>query len=450
MRLKTVLAGILAGFGLHFSLMRLAYDSLPAEFISSWQAPIWQGILSTQQMNFIVYGFAALSLIIGGWLAAAWNKTRRLGDALAAGAGAGLIAGALGFSFVGGPWAGLMAQGEIYLSLSQKISEKDAYQLILNGVSKTASQTPLMFWKFIIPAVLLGILGGFLCALETRKEWENAPRLKSGWLYRLPAYTLTFSGLFSFVVMFVVMDSLQESATKTLFEKMLTAPDLPPQVMLFIASLTAIPLFVLPFFISLVWLIKSGKENRRNWVFSVLWTIFLGALVYYLSNNIFQYILNLLTLLDLKSFLGIWFATFLLLGIIYLITRTPNNEKRRFSGADWLGFTLTQGILGGTQLMSGTVSFALSLVLITVTNMATLLGTPTDTIPSPPAQQVRELFNVHQTATFAVIGGMTFIALLMGLITVFLRAITGANRRPAPTPIKAKPYTQWDDDWDDF
>ncbi len=442
MRLKTVFSGILAGVGLYFSLMRLAYDSLPAKFITGWRTPVWDGVPSETQIALVVYGFAALSLMIGGWLAATWNKTQRLDDALAAGAGAGLIAGALGFSLVGGAWAGLLAQGEIYLNLGRNLSEKEGYQLILNEVSQTASQTPIMFWQFMIPAILLGTLGGFLAVLETRKEWKTVPRLESGWLYRLPAYTLTISGLVSFVMMFVVVNALQESATETLFNNMLAAPDLPPQVMLFVTSLTAIPLFLVPFLISLVWLLKGGKENQKNWVLSVLWVLVLGASVYYLSNNIFQYMLNLSALLDLKTFLGIWFAATLILGSIFLLTRTPHDEKVRFSGADWLGFALTQGILGGTQFMSGTVSFALSLVFITGTNIATLLNQPTDELPSPPIEQVKELFRIQQGATLVIIGGMTLIAFVMGLVAVFLRAITGANRSPAPKPIKPKPYTQ--------
>lgn len=440
MRLKTVFSGIFAGVGLYFTFMRLAYDSLPAQFIKGWRTPVWQGLLSDEWVSIIIFGFAALSLLLGGWLAAAWNKAKTLRDCLSLGASAGLIAGALGFNLVGGAWAGLIAQKEIYLHLGETLSEKAATELIVNAVSETTAQTQFMFWQFMIASVLLGILGGFFFALENKKEWKTAPALESGWLYRLPAYMLTLSGLVSFLLMFVLMYPLSESTINTLFENALTPSNIPSQFMLFITSLTAIPLFLLPFLVTIAWLIKGGKKNHWSWVLSLIWSSFLAALIYFFSNNVFRYIFDLLLLFDLKTFIGAGITAIIILGGIYLATKTPSDEKVSFSVADWIGFALTQGILSGTQFLSGSVTFSLSLVLVTVLNITTLFGTPSDQIPPLPVKQIQDLFAIQRSAALTVIGGMSIVALLIGFVILFLRGITSANRR---TPKRKSEMEMW-------
>ena len=428
MRLKTIVSGIIGFGGAYFALMRLMYDALPATILNEWPAPIWEGVVEEKWVQIAVFGFAALSVFLGGWLSASWNKARHWKESIRFGSSAGLISGALSFNFVGAAWAGLVAQREVLETTNIALTEMEGGKILVNAVTKTIQQSYSVIWLFILSALVLGALGGLLYVFDIRpKEKEMRPR-ESGWLFRLPAHTLTLSGIASFIVMYAIISILSEIIADTAVDYNMM-PDLPPQLILALVVTSIIPLFGIPFLLTLIWMIRRWKINKEGGILFFIWTVFLFALVYFFSNNTLRYIFSLLEI-GLANVVITLFAIFLgVFLLMWFLSVEPAEDRLRFSFADWMGYALTQGILGGTQLFASSMAFAFSVVLITVNNIPHLMSTPSDTPPTPPVEQIESLFRTQQGMSLYAMGAMFVIALILGGITALLRGITGMNKK---------------------
>ena len=141
--------------------------------------------------------------------------------------------------------------------------------------------------------------------------------------------------------------------------------------------------------------------------------------------------------MGLASFIFTAFA--IIVGVFLLMwffSTEPNEDKFKFSFSDWMGYALTQGILGGTQLIASSIAFALSITLIATQNISHLLpSVPADTPLPPPVEQIKTLFSVQQKSALVVMGGMFLLALVLGGITALLRGITGMNKQPSKPQI---------------
>jgi len=425
MRLKTVISGILSSLGCYLALMRLAYDTLPAQLIPNWSTPLWDGLLQDEWVKIIVYGFAALSLLVGGWLSASWNKARNRKESLRFGASAGLIAGALSFDLVGAAWAGLLGQSEILKNANITLTEAEGGEILLNAIIETAQRTYGMIWEFIIPSILLGALGGLIFALELKPEEKPAHPQKSGWLFRLSAFTLVISGVFSAIIMFAVLILFPEILTDMAIDFNLT-PTIPPELLITFASLSTALAIGLPLLLTWVWVFRRWKTYKKERSLSIVWLLITFAPASYYAFKALYSLFNLglvnfgaiILIVIIGAFLLMWF-----------ISSEPTQEARRHTLADWIGYALTQGVLGGTQFFAGIAAFSLSLVLISVTNIPHLMSVPSEVVETPLVEQIDLLFKTQQSGSLAIIGAMTVIALLLGVITVFLRWATGINQR---------------------
>ena len=424
MRLKTIVSGILASLGCYFALMRIAYDTLPAQILSEWPAPLWEGLISEEWINIAVFGFAALSLLLGGWISASWNKAQNWKESLRFGASAGLIAGALSFNFVGAAWAGLLAQKEVLKHASITLTETEGMQILFSATSETILQNYGAIWLYIIPSIILGALGGLIFAIEITPEEKAAPPRRSGWLFRLPAYTLTISGIASFVIMQAVLVLLPEILADTAADYNII-PTMPPHLLISFATLSIAPFFGIPFLLTFIWTLRRWKDHKTSFLF-LGWIFLILTYIYFFNfkwfSEIFSTGLENANVVMLSSIAG----TFLL---IWFLTSEPTQDNYTFSFADWMGYILTQGILGGTQLFASCATFALSLVLITVENMPHLISEPSETVPTLPVEQIQTLFSMQQKFALLSIGAMIAIAIILSGITAFLRLITGMNRR---------------------
>lgn len=427
MRLKTILSGIIASLGCYLALMRLAYDTLPTQSVIGWQTPLWDGILQDSWVKIIIYGFAALSLLVGGWLSASWNQARNWKESIRFSASAGLIAGALSFNFVGAAWAGLLGQQEILKNFNLPLSEAEGGQILLDAIIETAQRTYGIIWEFIIPAVFITALGGLIFALDIKSEEKaTAPPRKSGWLFRLPAYTLVISGVFSLIIMLAVLDLFPEILTDLAIDLNLT-PSIPPQLLLTFASLSTILSIGLPLLLTWVWALRRWKTHKNERFLSIVWLLltFIPTSYYGFRSLYSLFFLGLaglsatILVLIIGAFLLMWFFS----------SEPATQELRTHSLSDWAGYVLTQGILGGTQFVASIAALAFSLVMISVTNIPYLMSIPSEIVETSPVEQVENLFAIQRAVSLYTILTMAVVALILGAITVFLRWATGINRR---------------------
>ena len=428
MRLKTIASGVLASLGCYFSLMRLAYDALPAQLIADWPPPFWEGIIEEKWVSLAIVSFAALSLFLGGWLSASWNRARNWKESVRFGANAGLIAGALSFSFVGAPWAGLLAQKEVLEKVNISLTEIEGGRILVNAVVGTIQRSYSMVWEFLIPAIILGALGGILFVLDIKTDEKVKGPRKSGWLFRLPAYTLSLSGIVSFIIMYAIIAVLPEIITTTAMDYSMV-PDLPPELILPITIASTIPFFAIPFLLSAIWVARRWGTDKQGGFLFLAWVFLFWVLVYFLSNNTFRYLFSLFEI-GLSNFvisvIATIFGVFLLM---WFLSNEPTEDRLTFSFSEWMGYALAQGILGGTQLFASSMAFALSVVLIAVVNIPHLMSIPSDTPIPPPAEQIETLFVTQQRLALLAMGGMFVVALVLGGITALVRRIAGMNKK---------------------
>ena len=398
MRLKTILAGILASIGSYFALMRLAYDTLPAQFIVGWSPPIWAGVLEDEWVVIIVYGFTAISLLLGGWLSASWNKARNWKESLRLGASAGLIAGALSFDLVGASWAGLLAQQDIYKKLYISLSELEGTRMVFNATMETIQRTYSMLWLFILPAIFLGALGGLLFALELKLEEKSASPPKNGWLFRLPAYTLSTTGIISITIMYALTSALIDTLEDMIVENKFT-PVFSPQLLRSFSSASTMLLFLLPYLLTIIWISHLWRKYPKSRFLSIFWVCFPFALLWFLANDVFRQLFNFSAILSnpiiFFTMSSVFIFLVLSLFLMWFFSNKSSVEMTKYSLADWAGYALTQGILGGTQFFASSVAFALSLVLITVANIPTIMSIPDNIVAETPVEQVEMLFSLQ-------------------------------------------------------
>lgn len=441
MRFKTIISGIIGFSGSYFALMRLLYDAAPATILDEWSRPLWAGIIDDKWAQIIALTFAALSIFVGAWLAAAWNKARHWKESLKFGINAGLISGTLSFNFVGAPWAGLVAQREVLEAANIRLTEMEGGRILVNAFSNTIQQTYSVFWLFLIPAIILGALGGLLYALDIQPEEKERGPHQRGWLFRLPAYTLTISGIASFILMYAILALLSEKIAEAAID-FNAATDIPANMLPIFASIIVTPFFAIPALITSIWAIKGWLAGKKGVTLFIIWILFLFTLTYSFAADTLRFFYSLIQIGLTSILLKLLGVTILVVLSLWFLSDEPAEDKRKFTFTEWLGYLLTQGILGGTQVFASSAAFALSLVVITIPNIPHLMSTPSDTPIDPPVRLVKSLFGTLQNAALGVIVGMIILAAILGGLTVFVRGIFGMNKR-MPLPQEKAQEDEW-------
>jgi hypothetical protein len=122
----------------------------------------------------------------------------------------------------------------------------------------------------------------------------------------------------------------------------------------------------------------------------------------------------------------------LIFGILAGILSEPApHTDEKYDFYDWLGFGLTQAILGGTQVFVGVTAYSLAIVLISIENIPHLVMS--ELVDSSPAQQVillsRMMAGVSQVQMAVCgLGGW-----LLGLIVLLSRKFLKVK------PVEKKP-----------
>lgn len=423
MRIRVVGSGIVAGVFCLIALWFPWYMIEPAGIVPDWayqnEAASFPDWLPTA-----VYVFCALTIFAFGWVAARWNWSKTWRSSLLAGAGSGLIAGCIVYDFIGAFRFGVLGQEEILKVFYREVGETEGLTLLVDAISQTANMIYLNFIFILFAATVLGGLGGLASSMDLEDVWGRPPRETQGWLFRLPAFTLSLTGYLCLIVMNAVLVILQKSVTDVGIENELTGVKMPPIFIILVAFLGCIVMILPPIAITWGWGLRAWKSaGLWKWLYGV-WFAFTIFIVGSVVNNFVRYsgagFILTMTGLYLPLLAGVVIIVPLIFGFLVGFISEPAaliDEKYHFS--DWLGYALAQGILGGTQMFMSITAYGLALVLIAIENIPHL--TQVGIVDLTPDQQLVQLF---QTLSGAAQGMMIASAIggwLFGLIVLLFR-----------------------------
>jgi hypothetical protein len=423
MRMRITIAGIVAGVLCFLPLRFIYYNLEPAQYVQFWpdaaqaaQYPTW--------METAILIFCGVILFVFGWIAARWNWAGNWRSSLLSGAGSGLLAGCLLFDFIGVFHYGLQAQSEVLMNYSNPLTELEGMRILLEAVFKTGTSLYLNFMRIVLNCTGLGALGGLSSALiDVQDFWGREPRRPDGWLFRLNAYLLAILGVVNLVVTIAVLQTLWEKALDTTLKyaeqyNLQFGSDFTQILFLPAGYLVGMISILLPVSFTWGWIYRTWRKQRRPGVLSGLWVLVTGGGVLYALYN---------SIKTAGSFpLDIYFglipqALVLVIGVVLGLMMEDRSAGDHLRFSDWLGFGLGYGILGGTQIMMGTVAYAVSLVLITIENIPHL--TTTGMVTQNPTEQVRQLFSFQSKMAGAAISSSLIIGLILAGLVSFIRRI---------------------------
>lgn len=423
MRIRVVGSGIVAGVFCLIALWFPWYMIEPAGIVPDWayqnEAASFPDWLPTA-----IYVFCALTIFAFGWVAARWNWSKTWRSSLLAGAGSGLIAGCIVYDFIGAFRFGVLGQEEILKVFYWEVGETEGLTLLVDAISQTANMIYLNFIFILFAATVLGGLGGLASSMDLEDVWGRPPRETQGWLFRLPAFTLSLTGYLCLIVMIAVLVILQKSVTDVGIENELTGVKMPPIFIILVAFWGCIVMLLPPIAMTWGWGIRAWKSaGLWKWLYGV-WFAFTIFIVGSVVNNFVRYsragFILTTTGLYLPLLAGVVIIVPLIFGFLVGFISEPvalTDEKYHFS--DWLGYALTQGILGGTQLFMSITAYALALVLIAIENIPHL--TQSGIVDLTPGQQLVQLFQILSGAAQGMMIASAIGGWLFGLIVLLFR-----------------------------
>lgn len=428
MRVRIVLAGILAGIICLVFLWFQYYLVEPNKIISDWPNAVELALFPDWTSKVILI-LCALTLFACGWVAARWNWAENWLTSLLSGGGMGLVAGCLIYDFIGVFWFSLKGQEEVLRNFYTPLTETDGIRILLEAIVKTGSFLYLNFIWVVLTSIMFGAFGGFVSALVDVKDfWGKNPRKPQGWLFRLSGYMLTLFGCVNFVVTIAVLSKLSDSAIRSALRlqeeyEIQWSYEYPAGLFLLFGYLTSLFLIFLPLGITWGWIIRAWVIREKPSLLTTLWIIISTAGV---SSILLRY-------LSLQSFFSppwdiISLAIVFLSGIVIGALTEDDSEGFPYHLSDWIGYGLTFAILGGTQIVMGVLGFSLALTLITIINIPHLMGIgPVDQTPVDQAIMLYQMQNA--TALAAILASLVIGLGAAGLMS-FARTLIGMKDLP--------------------
>lgn len=427
MRIRTVLASLAAAAVCLIVLNFQYYIIGPARFVPGWSdgslfanVPAW-----TSPIALI---FCAITLFAFGWAAARWNWTDTWQSAMQSGAGMGVLAGCLIYDFIGAFWFSLRGNAEVLKNAYTQVTETEGTRILIESLLQTGTLLYLNFILILFLCALVGGLGGLASALIDRKDiWGTDPRNPEGWLFRLPAYLLTIFGYFNIIIVVAVLNPFWETLIESAVELESTSDvqwtlESPAAFLVLFGYSAALVFVFFPAGITWGWIIRSWFERRKAGFWAAAW-IFLTTLgVAWVAMRTFWY-----GAIDFPLMLPMMASPFLafVIGIILGLLTANRSEGFGYRFADWFGFSITYGILGGTQLFMGVVAYSLSAALIGIVNIPHLINA--EPVDPAPVEQVVYLHTLQQSTAVGMILLSLFLGLIAAGVVSFLRTITGVR-----------------------
>ena len=322
-----------------------------------------------------------------------------------------------------------------------------------------------------------GALGGLASVLVDRDDvWGSSVPAYDPWLFRLSAYFLILNGLLvtlitvsvatlldgaivqwakdvnwglskppSWLDIFFWIHFLVVSAISGIFTT------LTPSLMS-IALGRAVDLVEILFALTWGWTLRDWILERKRSILSGLWTLLtLASMFYWIVNDALSKPSNILgeindfgvfvpfrgEMIDVFPLFQI-LAHLFVLGVAVLIgwniKRTPETEWVSYRFGDRLGYLLTCAILGGVQMMTGIVIYAIPIILIIITGDmhfrdmdAKLLSTIQEQIFLLRDNRIMFLL-ITTGVIFSVIVINLILALLFLWVTVFFETCSDLER----------------------
>lgn len=431
MRLRIVIPGLLAGALGGLAIEQSAYRWFSTELMVSWPLPTWAASEYAEILQMALYMLVCLMLFIAGWSAARWDWAENWRESLLAGAGAGLIAGCIIYNYSAGVWSGVAGQKQILQNFYTPVNEDEGILLLSWAIYGAGWHVYRAFVICATTATALGGLGGLLSVMEG-DGWGLRPAKGPEWLHRIPAYSLTTTAILTAVVVIAALSMLpnlvSEAVSKINADNIHIETNANWKFLgLIIPYWICYVMITMPLLMTIGWMLRNWKtDSVTRRILTPLWILISGGIGYVLQGNgLFELVRNLLEIFEpdlLTTFLAlIALAAPPLVGLAFGLLKNPPAllPERDISKGDWLGYALTQGILGSTQLMAGLVVFMLSLTLIAVENIPHL--TNQGIVTNSPVAQIQALRNLLISVSRWLMLASAILALVLAGIVRFVR-----------------------------
>ena len=431
MRVRIVVPGIVAGLFCFTALWFPWYMVEPGGIVSGWafqaaaeSLPVW--------FPAAVYVFCALTIFSFGWVSARWDWSKTWRSSLLAGTGSGLIAGCIIYDLIGAFRFGLLGQAELlrsyYLEAGQN---QNGLALVFETVMMTEYLLYLNFIVLLTAGALIGGMGGLISAVDLDDVWGKPPRETGSWLYRLPAYTLTLTGIGLMIFIITYFGGLQEILNSSMAENALSDLQNPPSFVFAIAYLASYALIFPPTGLTWGWIVRDWQATGY---WNPLHGIWFAVSLVGVGWAVGEFIQKDSAGLNFAAFNGYPLNVFLyavvtLLGMGFLggyISENPARANVRYTVYDWLGYGLTQGIFGGTQAFIIIPAFSLVLMMVPGEYLQYLRQAGFAGLT--PAEQAAQLFRLMSGIAL----GLFFISLVVGwlfaLVVLVFRKLLRVER----------------------
>lgn len=447
MRIRIVGSGLVSGLFCLTALWFPWYMAGPADIVPDWtfqqsaaNFPGW--------MSAAVTVFCALTIFAFGWVAARWNWAKTWRSSLLSGAGCGLIAGCVIYDFIGAFHFGLLGQADILRAFYREVGENEGLVLLFDAISATSTLLYLNFIAILFACAFIGALGGLASAIDLEDVWGKPPREPHRWLFRLSAYTLALTGagwLFLIVAVFSVFQSaLFESMTNAANEGNLAGLKSPPFFVSAVAYLTGFVMTLPAIGLTWGWIVRAWKGAGWWKPFYGIWLAATFCAIGWAADSFIRYVSTGLMFETFGFYpLGIlWLVVFgsLVFGFLGgILSEGAPSTGEKYNFYDWLGYALTQGILGGAQAFMSVPAFALVFALVAIENIPHLVQA--GPVELSPTQQVIQLFKVLTVTAQALVVACAILGWFFGLIVLSIRKflkIKPVERKPNPE--EAQPF----------
>ncbi len=378
---------------------RITFSGLTAGLVSAFLARMWLALqigdwkvsggalsipLTASQRAWLETGiWITIGLVVftAGWSAARWSWAGNKTASFAAGAIAGLLAGAV-LSLYPLQFRELLEPARVLVEIAaQSFSDDElavlAYVMnvgILAAIVRETTNT--LLW---LP--LLGGLGGWMSFFLEKEGWGSEPE-PTGWIHRLPVYALTLNGAVLLMVVTFFTPLLNETFIELLTE-VPASSSLTPEIarllpesglaLLFgvnLMYLTALLLWLLPLMVTLGWLLRRVTCYKvHHWAGWLLWFVLwggFGLLVALPAARIFQSPNPLITFVPALPGGFLWvallgFAALALLAGLLAAPEVSTVPQAAPSFSAWFSTALGFAVLASAQWMTGLGTFITAL-----------------------------------------------------------------------------------------
>ncbi|MBL8063080.1 MAG: hypothetical protein JNK32_08690 [Anaerolineales bacterium] len=337
MRIRVLLSGVFSGVICLIALWYPWYVMDPARVAPDWPYQN-RSIALPDWIPTAMLAFCGLTVFVFGWVSARWNWSKTWRQSLLSGLGAGLIAGCFIYDFIGAFHFGLIGQEGILNAFYTEVDKIKGIELLIEAISGTAVSIYLNFLAIMVGCIILGGLGGISSSIDLEDVWGKPPCDPDSWLFRIPAYTLTVTGLACMFVTLAGLLVLQESAIKAAVDNTLTGLNSLPIFIVIVAYIACLFMILLPMSLTWGWILRAWQGAGLWRILYGFWVVATLLILIWLFQFV-PYFENLVLLFGLEFFqiiiLGLIAIIFVAAGVgVGLLASPVNSSSSKYKGSD--------------------------------------------------------------------------------------------------------------------